>query len=280
MQQIDGKAKLTFQGRRMIFALTKKGNLVWASFLDEPNEPSMYLCTWPSLDHGRSNIDIKSIDYSTVAEELGTLASPSNIKDRAFVAWSYFGAMELKTLRRLELREPGMRYNPIDLDAYFCTGRRCDQRYCYPWDYSPVSIEHEDQEYELPVDDMNAEDSDQSVDFNFSFKSGELAEALRELEAQDEQILSASLEEDFSAGHLELASADFDEESELVVDEMDGDGVVECNRFVAAEHASDGFSGAEDEQALEEDFSGCDLELASANSDDEQDSVIEEDTYW
>jgi hypothetical protein len=67
LHQINGRAKVALQGRRMLFALAKKGNHVWGTFLDEPNGPGTYLCTSPSLYHSKSNIKIKNIDYSTVA---------------------------------------------------------------------------------------------------------------------------------------------------------------------------------------------------------------------
>jgi hypothetical protein len=83
MHQINRKSKITFQGRRMLIALTKLGDDVCAAFLQKPNGPGMYLCTWPSLDHAGSNVRIKHINYSTDAPELGLDANSSNIQDRA-----------------------------------------------------------------------------------------------------------------------------------------------------------------------------------------------------
>jgi hypothetical protein len=132
----------------MLFALTKKGNHVWGTFLDEPNGPGMYLCKSPSLYHNKSNNKIKNIVYSTVAKELGPLATPSNIKDRVFVAWSYLGGIELKTLARLELGEPGMLNNPVDLATYIHSGQRYDSP-------SLGLIKEEDEENDVPVVDMD-----------------------------------------------------------------------------------------------------------------------------
>ncbi|KAH5168996.1 hypothetical protein HBI56_235130 [Parastagonospora nodorum] len=120
-EQINGRAQLEFQGRKMLCALTHNKNLIWATFLDDgwSDEPEMYLHSNPSLELDDGNVAMNDIDYSTITKRFGSYVRPHNFHGIAISVWYSIGGFELLTNAELEERVSDMINNSILVESTY-----------------------------------------------------------------------------------------------------------------------------------------------------------------